>query len=139
MGRTPLFPTWAEAADYLRKQNEIALPLHRAEDWQQMARRMFRATESGIVANYDPAIATAFATGPVMADPWERWHDLARDRPLLLLRGALSDLLTAEDARLMIAGHARAQLCEIPDVGHAPMLNEPDALAAIGQFLDELP
>jgi pimeloyl-ACP methyl ester carboxylesterase len=58
---------------------------------------------------------------------------------LLLLRGELSDLLAAGDATRMIAGHVTARLCEVPNVGHAPMLDEPAALAAIGQFLDEVP
>jgi pimeloyl-ACP methyl ester carboxylesterase len=138
VGNAPIFASWDEAALYLQRQNEAALPHYRDEDWRRMAERMFRAEGDRVMADYDPAIAAAFGTGPLPADPWERWHGLARGRPLLLLRGGLSDLLTAADATRMVTEHTHARLREIPNVGHAPMLDEPEALAAIGQFLDEV-
>jgi pimeloyl-ACP methyl ester carboxylesterase len=138
VGNAPVFANWDEAALYLQRQNEAALPHYRGEDWRRMAERMFRAEGDAVAADYDPAIAAAFGTGPLPADPWERWHGLARGRPLLLLRGGLSDLLTAADATRMVTEHTHARLREIPNVGHAPMLDEPEALAAIGQFLDEV-
>jgi len=138
VGKAPQFDSWDEAARYLQQQNEAALPHYRARDWQLMAKRMFRADASRVVADYDPAIAAAFKTGPLLADPWDRWNGLAAGRPVLLLRGALSDLLTADDAARMVVDHAQVRLCEVSNVGHAPMLDEPDALAAIGQFLDEV-
>ena len=139
VGKAPQFDSWDEAARYLQQQNEAALPHYRARDWQLMAKRMFRADASRVVADYDPAIAAAFKTGPLLADPWDRWNGLAAGRPVLLLRGALSDLLTADDAARMVLERPQARLCEVSNVGHAPMLDEPDALAAIGQFLDEVP
>ena len=139
VGNAPVFGSWAEAEAYLRHQNEQALPHYRAEDWQAMAARMFREEDGRVAADYDPAIAAAFGTGPLPADPWQRWHGLARGRPLLLLRGGLSDLLAAADATRMVTEHDGARLREVPNVGHAPMLDEPEALAAIGQFLDEVP
>ncbi len=139
VGSAPVFDSWDEASAYLKRQNETALPHYRADDWGRMARRMFRDAGDKVAADYDPAIATAFGTGPLPADPWDRWHGLARGRPLLLLRGGLSDLLAAGDATRMITEHAGARLREVPNVGHAPMLDEPEALAAIGEFLDEMP
>ena len=139
VGNAPMFATWDAAADYLHKLNEAALPHYDARDWQRMAQRMFRQAGEEVAADYDPAIAAAFGTGPLLADPWERWHGLARDRPILLLRGGLSDLLAAADATRMVAEHGRARLREVPNVGHAPMLDETEALTAIGQFLDEVP
>jgi pimeloyl-ACP methyl ester carboxylesterase len=138
VGNAPAFHGWEAAAAYLQRQNEQALPHYGAEDWRSMAARMFRAEDGRVVADYDPAIARAFGTGPLLADPWERWQGLAQDRRLLLLRGGLSDLLARGDAARMIAGHDEARLVEIPNVGHAPMLDEPEALAAIGQFLDQM-
>jgi len=139
VGNAPVFDSWDEAAAYLERQNSEALPHYGATDWQAMAGRMFREQAGRIAADYDPAIAAAFGTGPLPADPWERWHGLARGRPLLLLRGALSDLLTAGDATRMVTEHENARLREVPNVGHAPMLDEAEALAAIDQFLDALP
>ncbi len=136
VGNAPVFDNWDEATAYLERQNGHALPHYKPADWQAMARRMFREEGGRIAADYDPAIADAFGTGPLPADPWERWHGLANGRPLLLLRGGLSDLLTAGDATRMVTGHDQARLREVPNVGHAPMLDEPEALAAIGAFLD---
>jgi pimeloyl-ACP methyl ester carboxylesterase len=138
VGNAPIFAGWDEAAAYLRDQNEKALPHYRAADWQNMAHRMFREDDGIVAPDYDPAIAAAFSTGPLPADPWDRWHNLAHDRPLLVLRGGLSDLLTSGDATRMITEHPGAILREVPNVGHAPMLDEPEALAAIGQFLDTI-
>jgi len=135
----PAFDSWDEAAAYLQHQNAQALPHYGAKDWQAMAGRMFREEGGRISADYDPAIAAAFGTGPLPADPWERWHGLARGRPLLLLRGGLSDLLAPGDATRMVTEHETARLREVPNVGHAPMLDEPEALAAIGEFLDQVP
>ena len=139
VGKAPIFDCWDEAVLYLQRQNQAALPNYRVEDWQRMAARMFREEGGRIVADYDPAIATAFGTGPLLTGPWARWNALCAGRAVLLLRGALSDLLTAGDATRMIAEHEKARLREIPNVGHAPMLDEPEALAAIGTFLSELP
>jgi len=138
VGNAPLFDSWDAAALYLQRQNQAVLPHYSGNDWRRMAERMFRSDAGKVAADYDPAIADAFATGPLPADPWARWRGLAEGRPILLLRGGLSDLLTAGDATLMVAEHRHARLREVPNVGHAPMLDEPEALAAIGQFLDEL-
>lgn len=139
VGNAPAFAGWDEVAAYLRDQNGKALPHYEAADWQRMARRMFRESGGVVVADYDPAIAAAFGTGPLPADPWDRWHNLARDRPLLLLRGGLSDLLAAGDATRMVAEHPGSVLREVPDVGHAPMLDEREALVAIGEYLEMMP
>ena len=139
VGNAPVFDSWEEADAYLQRQNEHALPHYRAEDWRAMAIRMFREEGGRVAADYDPAIAAAFGTGPLPADPWDRWHGLACGRPVLLLRGGLSDLLAAGDATRMVTEHATARLREIPNVGHAPMLDEPEALAAIGEFLGAVP
>ncbi len=139
VGHAPNFADWIGAAAYLRAQNAAALPHYGAADWDGMARRMFREEDGAVVADYDPAIAAAFATAPAPADAWERWRNLATGRPLLLLRGGLSDLLAAGDATRMVAEHDGARLREVADVGHAPMLDEPDAWNAIASFLDQVP
>lgn len=139
VGRAPAVNDWADAAAYARWQNEHALPHYADADWQAMAGRLFREKQGRVVPDYDPDISKPFADGPLMLDPWERWHGLARDRPILLLRGGTSDLLTQATAEAMIAGHPSAQLRIVGAVGHAPMLDEPDALAALAAFVDPLP
>jgi pimeloyl-ACP methyl ester carboxylesterase len=54
---------------------------------------------------------------------------------VLLLRGADSDLLSADTARRMLARGPQAQLCEFAGVGHAPMLVADDQRQAVRDFL----
>ena len=64
---------------------------------------------------------------------------LAHKRPTLLVRGALSDLVEPDQAAWMRRAAPAMAYTEVPNVGHAPMLTEPEALASIRQFLDRLP
>jgi pimeloyl-ACP methyl ester carboxylesterase len=59
----------------------------------------------------------------------------AKDRPLLLVRGAISDLTTPETQAKMQARAPHMQVAEVASVGHAPMLDEPEAVAALSAFL----
>jgi pimeloyl-ACP methyl ester carboxylesterase len=63
---------------------------------------------------------------------------LARKRPTLLVRGGLSDLVEAHQAEWMRKAAPDMQYAEVPNVGHAPMLTEPEALAAIRTFLAQV-
>ena len=137
-GKAAPVVTWEDAARYVEAQNAAALPHYAAADWARMARRMFREQDSVVVADYDPGIAKPFADAPRPIEPWDRWRALVADRPVLLLRGALSDLLEADAARRMTAAGGDVTLAEVPAVGHAPMLDEPAALAAIDGFLDRV-
>jgi pimeloyl-ACP methyl ester carboxylesterase len=55
--------------------------------------------------------------------------------PVLILRGAKSDVLSAEIARKMVEALPGARLVEVPGVGHAPVLTEPVAVKALEEFL----
>ena len=55
--------------------------------------------------------------------------------PMLVLRGELSDLFSADAATRMVSGHPDAKLVTVANVGHAPLLDEPEALQAIRAFL----
>jgi len=60
---------------------------------------------------------------------------LARNRPTLLIRGANSDIVGPEEAKYMREVAPNLQYAEVPGVGHAPMLTEPAAQAALASFL----
>ncbi|PZU09787.1 alpha/beta fold hydrolase [Sphingomonas sp.] len=139
VGKSAPVATWGEAADHLRALNADALPHYGPEDWRLMAERMYREIGGRLLADYDPAIALPFTSKPLVTDPQQRWADLAGARPILLLRGDRSDLLDPDAAEEMVAGRPDATLASVANVGHAPMLDEPDALDAIGCFLDRQP
>lgn len=139
VGRAPVVETWEDAAAYVRLQNEQALPHYGAADWAAMAHRLFCARDGRVVLNYDPDISRPFADAPASVDPWQRWAALVEGRPVLVLRGGISDLLDADVAAAMVADQPQAMLREVPGVGHAPMLDEPAARAAIEDFLARVP
>ena len=86
----------------------------------------------------DPDIAAPIrAAGAKALDPnlWPWFRRLATKRPTLLIRGATSDLLSPAIAERMRKAAPEMAFAEIPGVGHAPMLDEPEAKAAIFEFL----
>ena len=143
VGQTPSIANWAEAADYVRGTNGLAFPAHagNAGFWNTFARRLFRSDEAGNpVLDYDPDISAPFRQAPTGPAPdlWPLFAGLAKDRPLLLIRGAISDLLLSEAAAKMRQVAPAMTVVEVPNVGHAPNLDEPEALAAIDTFLGQV-
>jgi pimeloyl-ACP methyl ester carboxylesterase len=64
---------------------------------------------------------------------------LARKKPTLLIRGALSDVISSSIADRMQLQAPGMKRVDVPDVGHAPMLTEPAAVDAIDEFLRTVP
>jgi pimeloyl-ACP methyl ester carboxylesterase len=139
VGKGEHFNSWDAAATAIAAGQGAAFPSYRHKDWLAMARRNCREQGSEILFDYDMAIAEAFKTaGPApKIDLWPLFAALAQ-KPLLIVRGALSELLSASSAEKMRKAAPNAQFVEIPGVGHAPMLDEPEAVAAIDAFLTSL-
>ena len=135
-------PTWAAAAAYVKRINEIALPHYTDADWDAFARRTFRdGTEGSPVLDYDPDIAVpirAAGAKALVPNLWPFFRRLAKKRPTLLIRGGTSDLLGADIAAKMQKAAPEMRYAEIPDIGHAPMLDEPQSKAAIFEFLRDV-
>lgn len=134
--------SWDEAACYMRDINQPAFPDNDMQEWGKWARRAFAENAQGqLVLRYDPNIAMPLKTGKLRATSWigrMAFRRLARNRPTLLVRGALSDLVENEQAGYMRRAAPAMQYAEIPGVGHAPMLTEPPAREAIGKFLSQV-
>ena len=92
----------------------------------------------GRTLSYDPAIGESIrGDAPVTVPPdlWPLW-DMIGSVPVLLLRGELSDLLAPETVAEMTRRHVGPlDSVEVTRVGHAPVLDEPEAVAAIEAFL----
>ncbi len=152
-GKGPAVTTWADAAAYARFINGAAFPHYGEADWQAFASRMFVEKDGVPVLGYDPDIAQAFKPPPPLPegqpappppDLWPLFTGLAKtpegvERPLLTVRGALSDLLAPATVEGMQTIAPHMALAEVPGVGHAPMLDEPEALAAIDVFVAVAP
>jgi pimeloyl-ACP methyl ester carboxylesterase len=136
VGRPADFASWEAAAAALAARNADVYPHYDAEQWEAFARRICVEREGRISFDYDMAIATNFNRAPNDAAPsmWPQFRALA-GIPLLILRGELSDLLAAEVAQSMVEALPEAELVVVPGVGHAPALNEPEAIAGIDRLL----
>jgi pimeloyl-ACP methyl ester carboxylesterase len=132
-------PTWADAAAYAKRINAVAFPDYGDADWEAFARRIFRdGTEGAPVLDYDPDIAVpirAAGAKALVPNLWPWFRRLARKRPVLTVRGGTSDLLGPDIAARMQKAAPKMTLVEVAGIGHAPMLDEPEAKAAIFEFL----
>ncbi|AOR78268.1 alpha/beta fold hydrolase [Novosphingobium resinovorum] len=130
---------WTEAAARTRAINAPAFPDFGGAQWDAFARRIARENADGTVSfAYDPAISESIAGDDpqtVPPDLWPLW-ELLGAVPVLVVRGALSDLLSTATVEEMARRHSGPYAAvEVPRVGHAPILDEPVALAAIEAFL----
>ncbi|MEO8079850.1 MAG: alpha/beta hydrolase [Caldimonas sp.] len=133
--------TWAtedEAADYLLSISTGFGP-HSREQWLALTRPMLRRQGARFGLHYDPAIGIALraitpeAAAAGQAALWSA-YDAVRC-PTLILRGAGSDVLSAETAAAMATRGPRAILREFDGVGHAPTLIDAGQVAAVREFL----
>jgi pimeloyl-ACP methyl ester carboxylesterase len=136
VGKDMRFKSWDEMADTIAANYGAAFDHYTHEDWLKMARRNGREENGEVRFDYDMAIAEPFkTTGPTPhVDLWPFFKALGQ-KPLLVVRGAKSDLLTVATAEKMQQAVPSMKLATVPGVGHAPELNEPEAVAAIDQFL----
>lgn len=138
LGNAPRFDSYAQIEGFVRAVSPGFGPLTDAQ-WQHLTTHVIRRADDGkFEFLYDPAIAVSYvdaliASGGQDIDFWPLYDMIAC--PTLLLRGATSDLLTRETAEAMTQRGPRAQLIEIPGVGHAPTLMAPAQIDSVRRFL----
>ncbi|MCE3607037.1 alpha/beta hydrolase [Massilia sp. P8910] len=141
-GKGTTMGTWEQAAEYMRDINQPAFPSNDMTEWNKWARRAFSENDAGqLVLHYDPNIALPLRNGKLKPSSWLSrlaFRRLARNRPTLLVRGSLSDLVEQEQASYMQRAAPSMQYAEVPGVGHAPMLTEAPARQAIERFLSQV-
>jgi pimeloyl-ACP methyl ester carboxylesterase len=127
-----------EAAAEICGVNGVAFPGASEDFWLMFAHRTFRENADGSwTLAYDPNIGLALAEVGAAPDLWAPWASL-KGKPTLLIRGAISDLLSPEIVAKMRAAHPNFDYAEVPNVGHAPTLTEPEAWDAIEMFLSQI-
>jgi pimeloyl-ACP methyl ester carboxylesterase len=138
VGRPQNWASWAEAGAAFSEAQRDVFPDWQSADWERFARRTCRQDGNGqIVLDYDMAIAEPFATVNEGTQPnlWPLLGGL-KGKPVTVLRGATSDLFSAEVAQRMIDElGSEAELVTVPGVGHAPTLEEAESVAAIDRLL----
>ncbi|MEK0435247.1 MAG: hypothetical protein RL369_1296 [Pseudomonadota bacterium] len=141
IGEDLRFENFQQARDYIRS---ISAPFgpHSEQEWDKLAADVLRQTDDGRWRrHYDVGLALPFK---VMTEESAKqgeaalWaaYDAVRC-PVLLVRGADSDLLTRETAQHMTQRGPRAKLVELPGVGHAPTFMHDDQIALAREFFLE--
>ena len=133
------FDNWDEATAYVRSISKSIFPDWQPAQWAAVARQCYVEEDNQIIADYDPKIGEALSqqdTGAESSALWSLFETL-RDVPLLLIRGALTDLLSEACVQAMQDRAKRLELLTVPNVGHAPMLTEAEVPETIMAFLTQ--
>ncbi|MBW0145558.1 alpha/beta fold hydrolase [Sphingomicrobium clamense] len=134
------FDDWAAAAAGFAERMKPIYPAWDLGDWERFARRVMREEADGRIGlAYDMAIRDNFvkAQGEPPVSAWHLLENL-KDKPVTILRGGTSDLFDEATAKRMERELANSELVTIPDVGHAPSLDEPESLAALERLLAKI-
>ena len=139
VGEDLMFASWDEAIAILGARNAACFPKWGAGEWERYVRRICREDKGTIRFDYDMAIADNFrrVAGLPQVDVWPLYRALD-GRPVTVLRGELSDLLSAETGEAMAAALSDAELVTVPDVGHTPSFEEPESQAALDRLLERV-
>jgi pimeloyl-ACP methyl ester carboxylesterase len=138
-GRLPPPKNWDDAVAQTQTIFGSAWPNLSAERWSALTRRGYREDEKGALnVDADPMIGEMLRAAPsATANLWPFWKAL-RGMPMLAIRGAQSDILSAATFAKMKAENPELTQLEVAERGHVPLLDEPECVAAIDVFLTQL-
>ncbi|RCW27587.1 pimeloyl-ACP methyl ester carboxylesterase [Ciceribacter lividus] len=139
LGRNTQLSNFTQAADHLQAVHGPHFPALSGDDWQEMARAIYREQNGMIEADCDPAIAEATVAADFSAplpDLWPQFEGFA-DLPLMAIRGEHSTLLSEETVEEMGRRHPALRRSTASGQGHAPLLHLGDLSRSIHRFLAE--
>ncbi|WP_264211220.1 alpha/beta fold hydrolase [Leisingera thetidis] len=139
VGRRPAAKTYEQAAATLDTLMRPAFPDVPATRWREEAEAFYDQGTDGLSLRYDPRLRDALLAQAEAGPPADLWPlFLALDGlPCGVIRGANSDILSAETFAEMQHRLPGLQAAEIASRGHVPFLDEPEALALIHSVLDQ--
>jgi pimeloyl-ACP methyl ester carboxylesterase len=137
VGKLPQPTSLDDAATILRRLFGAQFPALTEENWHAFAHRTFEERGEQLVPNYDPRLAETLRGVDVerpLPSLWNEFDALART-PVMVIRGANSDVLSPATVKAMRARHKSLKTIEVADQGHAPLLAEPAVIARIAGFI----
>jgi pimeloyl-ACP methyl ester carboxylesterase len=139
VGKLPRPGNLAEGAEILRHLFHAQFPKLTAEQWLAAAQRTWKSKNGALVPTYDIRLAQTLAEVDLdhpLPPLWNEFDALARV-PVLVIRGANSDILSATTVSAMRTHHPDLESIEVPDQGHVPLLEGAVLLQRIAAFIDE--
>lgn len=137
IGRIPAPDDWADAARIMRRLHGGRFTAWDDGDWDRFARLTYRDVDGRPVSDYDPKLA-ATLEGVELDQPmqtlWQEF-DALKALPMMVIRGANSDLLSAATVTRMAAMHPGLDVVTIADEGHPPLLRGKPLLGRISSFI----
>ena len=137
VGKLPELASFPAAADALRRRFANQFPKWSDGDWLAFARATFKEDGGRLVPDYDPRLATILeAIGPEQPLPalWKEFDALGRV-PVMVIRGANSDILSAATVEGMRKRRRALEVLEVPEEGHAPRLAGTPTIGRIAGFI----
>jgi pimeloyl-ACP methyl ester carboxylesterase len=136
VGKLPIARNFEEGAEILRWLFEAQFTKLAPQDWVAFAQRTWREGHSTLVPSHDPKLARALRGYSLERLPtlWDQFDALARI-PLMVIRGANSDMLARPTLNEMLARREQLEVVVVPDQGHAPLLAEPLVIRRVAAFV----
>ncbi|MBN8955177.1 MAG: alpha/beta hydrolase [Rhizobiales bacterium] len=136
VGKLPQPRDMADGGQILKRLFDAQFPKLSDDDWRDAAALTWHLSDGRPVLSYDPNLAATLKDVDIERAVPTLWpqFDALGALPVMVIRGLLSDLLSAETVEAMRARHPGLEVVEAPDEGHPPALGTPDMIAKLSTF-----
>lgn len=128
--------SWEEAYAAVKRANDGVYPNFSEEDWRWYTHNLYEDVDGKPAVQYDAAISQNFENSDDQAAP-DLWpaFGMLHSVPMVVLRGELSDILSAETLERMAREHPDLEPVTVPGLGHVPLMREEVCQAAIDRLI----